>query len=156
MTAEVIGDPDASDRSDRGSAIVEFTFLALLVMVPLVYLVVAVAAVQRSSSAVGEAARAGGRAMATAATVESGEDRARAAVRITLADQGIAPDEAQIRVVDPRSDCDGPEVEPSLDAGAEYALCVIRRAEIPGVPTILGGRGVTTVGRYVVHIDDFR
>jgi hypothetical protein len=143
-------------ESERGSAIVEFTFLALLVMVPLVYLVVAVASVQRSSSAVGEAARAGGRAMATADSIESGEDRARAAVRITLADQGIAPEEAQIRVVAPGTDCDGPEIVPSLDAGAEYALCVIRHAEIPGVPTILGGRGVTTVGRYVIHVDDFR
>jgi Flp pilus assembly protein TadG len=146
----------ATAESERGSAIVEFTFLALLVMVPLVYLVVAVASVQRSSSAVGEAARAGGRAMATADSIESGEDRARAAVRITLADQGIAPEEAQIRVVAPGSDCDGLEIVPSLDAGAEFALCVIRRAEIPGVPTILGGRGVTTVGRYVIHVDDFR
>jgi Flp pilus assembly protein TadG len=146
----------APAESERGSAIVEFTFLALLVMVPLVYLVVAVASVQRSSSAVGEAARAAGRAMATADSIESGEDRARAAVRITLADQGIAPEEAQIRVVATGSKCDGPAVTPSLDAGAEYALCVIRRAEIPGVPTILGGRGVTTVGRYVIHIDDFR
>lgn len=148
------GDPD--DNGDRGSAIVEFTFLAVLVMVPLVYLVVAVASVQRSSSAVGEAARAAGRAMAQADTVAQGQARAQAAVRITFEDAGLPVDSAEVRIVAPGSDCAGPAVDLSLAPGAEFAVCVIRRAEIPGVPTILAGQSVLTIGRYVVHVDDFR
>jgi Flp pilus assembly protein TadG len=146
---------ESGDR-DRGTALVEFTFLGVLVMVPLVYLVVAVASVQRSSAAVGEAARAAGRAMAQADTVQQGRDRAQAAVRIVFEDQGLPPATVSIRIVAPESDCDAAEVAPSLEPGAEYAVCVLRQAEIPGVPTVLTGRGVQTVGRYVVHVDDFR
>lgn len=147
---------DADGAGERGSAIVEFTFLAVLVMVPLVYLVVAVASVERSSSAVGEAARAAGRAMGQADTVAQGQARAQAAVRITFEDAGLAVDSAQLRIVAPSSDCTGPLVAASLEPGAEFAVCVIRRAEIPGVPTVLAGRSVQTIGRYVVHVDDFR
>lgn len=144
------------EAGDGGSAIVEFTFLAVLVMVPLVYLVAAVASVQRSSSAVGDAARAAGRAMAQADTVAQGRARADAAVRIAFEDAGLEPSSARVRIVAPASDCDGPLVAPSLSPGAEFAVCVIRSAEVPGVPTILAGKSVRTVGRYVVHIDDFR
>jgi hypothetical protein len=28
--------------------------------------------------------------------------------------------------------------------------------DVPAVPSVLQGHGITTVGRYVVHIDDFR
>jgi Flp pilus assembly protein TadG len=146
----------SSAGADRGSAIVEFTFLAVLVMVPLVYLIVAIASVQRSSSAVSDAARAAGRALGRADTVAMGEQQARAAVRIAMEDQGLPPDEAQMRVVATSSSCEGPAVAPTLAPGGEYAVCVIRRAQVPGVPTIVAGRGVTTIGRYVVHVDDFR
>jgi hypothetical protein len=27
---------------------------------------------------------------------------------------------------------------------------------LPAVPTVLSGRGVTIIGRYLVHVDDFR
>jgi Flp pilus assembly protein TadG len=156
MRARLHGCDACDGTGDRGSAIVEFTFLAVLVMVPLVYLVVAVASVQRSSSAVGEAARAAGRAMGQADTVAQGQARAQAAVRIAFEDAGLAVDSAQVRIVAPGSDCTGPLVAASLEPGAEFAVCVIRRADIPGVPTILAGRSVQTVGRYVVHVDDFR
>jgi hypothetical protein len=33
---------------------------------------------------------------------------------------------------------------------------VIRHSALPGVPSVLAGRGVTSIGKYVVHIDDFR
>jgi Flp pilus assembly protein TadG len=147
---------DRLRREDSGSAIVEFTFLAVLVMLPLVYLVVAVAVVQRRSSAVGDAARAAGRAIGQADSLAEGGRRAEAAVRIVFEDQGLSPDGAQIRVVAASTDCSGEPIAPSLAPGAEFAVCVISRAEIPGVPTIFAGRGVETVGRYVVHVDDFR
>lgn len=150
------GDSPGDRRRDCGSAIVEFTFLGIVIMVPLVYLVVAVASVQRSSAAVGEAARAAGRAIAQADTVEQGRERARAAVRIVLEDQGLPAEDAQIRVVAVGSGCEAAAVTPSLEAGAEYAVCVVRRADVPGVPSYFAGRGVQTVGRYVVHVNDFR
>ena len=82
------------DDRDRGSAIIEFVFVAILVLVPLVYFVVAVASVQRSTLAVTQAAREAGRAFATANSTAEGVERARAAVRLALADQGL-PDDAR-------------------------------------------------------------
>lgn len=142
-------------REDDGNAVVEFVFVAVIVMVPLVYLVVAVAVGQRSSLAVTQAAREAGRAMATADTVGQGNARAEVAVRLALTDQGITGG-AELRTVAPDSDCDGPAVTATLAPGSEYAVCVTRRVDLPAVPSILEGRGVQTVGRFVVHVDDYR
>ena len=48
-------------RSERGSAIVEFQFLGILLLVPLVYILLAVLDVQRTSYGVTQAAREAGR-----------------------------------------------------------------------------------------------
>ena len=47
--------------AERGSAIVEFHFLGLLLLVPLVYVLLAVLDVQRASYGVTQAAREAGR-----------------------------------------------------------------------------------------------
>lgn len=141
--------------SDEGSAIVEFVFVAVVVLVPLVYLVVAVASVQRSTLAVTQAAREAGRAFATAGSTEAGLGRARAAVRLAVTDEGL-PDDVDLRFVSVGSDCDGSRMTPELRPGMEYAVCVTRHSQLPGVPAFLSGRGVTTIGRYVVHVDDYR
>lgn len=143
-------------RRDEGSAIVEFVAVAVLVMVPLVYIVVAVAAIQRNTSAAGSAARAAGRAMGSADTVDEGIARAQAAVRIALEDAGLPPEAGQLRIVPMSGDCRGPQIVPTLDRGDAYAACVIVTAPIPGVPSVLGGGNQTAVGRFVVNVDDFR
>jgi hypothetical protein len=43
-----------------------------------------------------------------------------------------------------------------LEPGARFTVCVTRRVALPAVPTVLAGHGITTVGRYVVHVDEFR
>ena len=143
------------ENADRGNALVEFVFVAVLVLVPLVYLIAAVASVQRSTLAVTQAAREAGRAFATADTTAEGLARAQVSVRLALVDQSLA-DDADLRWVATGQSCDGATVAPSLTPGAEFAVCVIRHAQLPGVPTLVAGRGVTTVGRYVVHVDDYR
>ena len=79
-------DAAGTDVDDRGSALVEFVYLAVLLMVPVVYLVLAVFDVQRASFAVTEAARQAGRTYVT-----SGCDpgRAQRAADLALADQGV-------------------------------------------------------------------
>ena len=49
-------------RDERGSALIEMTWLSLLLLVPLVYVLVAVFVVQSGSYAVSGAARAAARA----------------------------------------------------------------------------------------------
>jgi hypothetical protein len=74
---------------DRGSAIVEFVWLAILLMVPLVYVVLAALSVQRAAFAETAAARDAARAYATAPSDGAGERRAEAAVALAMHDQGV-------------------------------------------------------------------
>lgn len=141
---------------DAGSAIIEFIFVAVVVMVPLIYLIAAVATVQRTELAVKQAARDAGRAYATSNTEPEAARRVDAAVRLALTDQGL-PDDADVRFVASGADCkDDPQITPTLDPGAEFTVCVIRQVELPGVPSVLAGRGVRAIGAYIVHVDDFR
>jgi Flp pilus assembly protein TadG len=140
---------------DGGSAIVEFVFLAVVVMVPLVYLIAAVATVQRATLAVTQAARDAGRAFATSESDAEARQRVDAAVRLALADQGL-PNDADTRFVAAGSKCSDPPIAPRLTPGAEFTVCVTRRVQLPAVPSVLTGRGIRTVGVYLVHIDDFR
>lgn len=145
------GRPDG----DSGSAIVEFVFVAVVLMVPLVYLIAAVATVQRSTLAVTQAAREVGRAFATSNSAADANRRVDAAVRLALSDQGL-PDDVSTRFVAAGASCGAIAVVPRLAPGAEFAVCVTRRVQLPGVPSVLAGRGIITTGRYVVHMDDFR
>lgn len=142
---------------DAGTAIIEFIFVAVIVMVPLVYLIVAVAGVQRSELAVSQAAREAGRAFATSDRADQAIARAEVAVRIALHDQGL-PDDAELRYIPAGEDCadEPPAVTPQLRPGAEFTVCVRRRVTIPAVPNVLLGKGIITWGEYVVHIDDYR
>ncbi len=77
-------------RDDSGTAVVEFVWLAILLLVPLIYLVLCLARVQAGSYAVTQAAREAGRAFVT--TTEDGHAgaRAQAAADIAFDDQGFA------------------------------------------------------------------
>ena len=60
---------------EDGSALVEFVFIALVVFVPLVYIVAGFSAVQRGVFAATAAAREAGRAMGTAPDPVTGQAR---------------------------------------------------------------------------------
>ncbi|UQX89508.1 hypothetical protein M6D93_05740 [Jatrophihabitans telluris] len=141
---------------DAGNAIVEFVFLALLIMVPLVYFIVAVAEVQRTRLSVTAAARDVGRALATGRDSQDSAARANVALRVALAGHGLNPSQVQLRYVSAAQDCSATAIAPDLEPGAEFAVCVIRRERLPGIPSVVTGRGITLIGRYVVHVDDFR
>jgi len=75
--------------SDLGSALVEFVWLAVLLVVPLVYIVLTAVSVQRGAFGLTAAARDAGRAYATAGSDTLGERRAEAAVTLAMRDQGV-------------------------------------------------------------------
>lgn len=76
-------------RSESGTVLVEVTWLAILLLVPLVYVVLSVFEVQRAAFAATAAARAAGRAYVMAPSPAEAEARARAAGAVALADQGV-------------------------------------------------------------------
>jgi Flp pilus assembly protein TadG len=76
--------------TERGSATVEFTWLTLLLLVPLVYVVIAVFETQRTAYAVAAASEAAARAFIQADDPARAESRARVAARLVLADHDVS------------------------------------------------------------------
>jgi hypothetical protein len=68
---------------------VEFVFIALVVFVPLIYIVAGFSAVQRGVFASTAAAREAGRAMATAPDPATGQDRALRAAALAVEDRAV-------------------------------------------------------------------
>ena len=75
--------------AERGSAVVEFVFLAVLMLVPLFYLVMMLARLQAGAYAVSVAAREAGRAYVTASTQAAAAARAQVAWSSAFEDQGF-------------------------------------------------------------------
>jgi Flp pilus assembly protein TadG len=119
-------------RDEGGSALVEVTWLAILLMVPLLYIVIAVFDVQRSAFGLDVAARAAGRAYATAPSEDLGLPRARAAARVALADQHLDADDVDLRVT-----C-RPDPDNCLAPGAVIDVGVAYQVPLPLAPTALG------------------
>lgn len=87
---------------EGGSAIVEFVFLAVLVMVPLFYLVMTLSRLQAGAYAASTAAREAGRAYVTASDQDAASVRAEAAARIAFEDQGFGEPATALHLL-----CDG-------------------------------------------------
>ena len=119
-------------RGDDGSAIVEFVWLAILLLVPLVYVVVTVFETQRTAYAVSAAARSAGRAFVTAPDQASGYARARAAARLAFADQGT---DAPVAV---RISC-RPSPGSCLSPGSVIFVRVASSVALPLTPAVFGG-----------------
>ncbi len=119
-------------RTERGSALVELTWLGLLLLVPLLWIVLSVFEVQRGAFAVSGAARAAGRAYALAPSDEVGQSRAQAAARQVMADQGVGEQPLGLLVTcAPAGDCHAP--------GAVITVDVRSRVNVPLLPDVLGG-----------------
>ncbi|WP_163508894.1 hypothetical protein [Fodinicola acaciae] len=143
-------------KSDDGSTVVEFVFLAVVILIPLIYVVLVASALQRNAFGVTEAARQAGRAYATAGDETSARSRAAYAMRLALEDQGLSTDATQLRFVAAGNDCQGPETTPSLAPGSAFAVCVVRAFRLPAVPSFVDGGHNTVTGVFVVRIDRFR
>ena len=156
--AAIAGRSTATESAgdDRGAAIVEFVFLGVLLLVPLMYLALAASAVQRNLYGVTQAAREAGRAYATG-TAANAPARAQYAARLALEDQGVAGDDVVVRYGAVDADCLTATAEPwPTIPGAEFAVCVTRPFTVPGVPGVLIGRSSTVTGRFIVHLDEYR
>lgn len=121
------------DTPDRGSAIVEFLGVALVLLVPVVYLVLVLARMQSAAFAVDGAAREAARAFVTAPDLSAAASRAVAAAAIALDDQGLDPDVA------PGAVAIACTADPCLTPGTLVTATVELDVTLPGVPDWLGG-----------------
>lgn len=119
-------------RDERGSASLEFITAGTLLLVPLVYLVVALSALQSGSLAVEAAARQATRTFVEAETQDAAAARADRAVAFALADHGLDSATTSIRIsCSPRPD----------DCLARLGLVTVEvetRVVLPLVPAALG------------------
>ena len=121
------------ERSESGSALIEFTWLAVILIVPLVWLVVAVFQVQQGAFALSAAANAAGRAYALAPDEATGRVRARQVVQQVLADQGVAGQRAQINVT-----CQTPVRGHCLVGQSVITVELSSSVRFPATPRIFG------------------
>jgi Flp pilus assembly protein TadG len=138
-------------RDDRGSAVVEFVTLGVVLMVPLVYLVLAMGRVQAATYAADGSARAAARAFVLAPTDGDARDRARAAVRLGLRDQGFDEPDGSLDLTCSARQC--------LTPGGQVVATVTVDVVLPGVPGFVDGVipvHVTVRATQVAVVDEFR
>lgn len=85
-------------RKDDGTATLEFITTGMILLLPLVYLVLTVAAIQGGALAVEGAARQAVRVFVQAASVPDAESRAKRAVEFALADYGLDAADADVSI----------------------------------------------------------
>jgi Na+-transporting methylmalonyl-CoA/oxaloacetate decarboxylase gamma subunit len=123
------GSPE-SLPNDEGSAIIEFVFLAVLMLVPIVYLIVALGRIQAGALAVEQGAREAARAFVTAPDEASAAVRAQTAAALAFHDQGFAgPYDGQLSVR-----C---STAPCLTGNGRVTVDVQITVLLPGVPRFL-------------------
>ncbi len=123
---------DGSGLAEEGSASIEFLTVGLLLLVPTVYLVLALASIQSAAFAVEGAARQASRVFVQAPTVAAAQAAAERAIAVTLADYGLQARDAEV----------------TLACGPAPADCLARRgfvtvevsivAPLPIFPAVLG------------------
>ena len=137
-------------RGDEGTALLEFTYLAILLMVPLVYVMTSAFQVQRAAFGVTEAARQAGRAYARADSPAAGQARAAAATALALADQGIGD------AAPPAISCSG---GPCLAPGSTVQVTVSYTVRLPVISAFFpsgAGPGIPVSARHTEVVDTFQ
>lgn len=119
-------------REEAGSALIEAVWLSILLLVPLVYIVLAVFTVQRAAYGVSAAAEAAGRAFTLAPDEVSAAGRARAAAAVALADHGVDVSAEQVAI-----SC-APDPSNCLGPGSVITVVVDAEVGLPLMPAVLG------------------
>lgn len=153
-------DEGGGPGAERGSATIEFVGVAVMVLVPLMYLVLAVFDVQREVFATTQAAREAGRAFETASGWSEGVEWASTAARLAYEDHGLDPSDAILSLAGSPRACAEKAGAPlrsgqSQDLEQGTVMCVSRPVRLPGVPGFLDGGHNTVTGAYPMHFSEY-
>ncbi|MGA9715785.1 MAG: hypothetical protein WBQ48_08155, partial [Aeromicrobium sp.] len=111
----------------RGTATIEFIWLSILLLVPLLYVLVAVFDAQRAAYGTSSASRAAARAFLQSPDVVTGERRARSAARLAMTDQGVDGATVQISCLPTSAAC--------LQPGSSVRVFVQTSQRLPLTPS---------------------
>ena len=127
---------------DHGAAMVEFVLLAVVLVVPLSYLVLAVFDLQREAFGANAATREAARVFVRAPSTVVGEERARTAAQLTLGDHGVDLDPSALTL----SCSDTPCLTPGATVKVSYRSTV----RLPFIP-VIGSRDLVSVPVVASH-----
>ncbi len=136
--------------NDEGNALVEFTYLSVLLMIPLVYVLISVFLVQRAAFGTTEAARQAGRAYTRAPSVDQAEARGAAAAMLALKDQGVTD------AAPPVFECLG---GPCLTPGSRVRVTISYRVRLPLLGSVFGrgaGGTIPVTATHTEYVDRFK
>lgn len=141
---------------DAGNAVLEFVVLATFLMVPLIYVIIAVAQVQGSAYGATEATREAGRAYVGAATSLDGSRQACTAATVALRNEVATPFDcaSQLRV----SCISEPGCSPGLVPGETIRVEIDLTVDLPFLPSSVFGHSLS-VPVHAVHdeiVDPYR
>jgi Flp pilus assembly protein TadG len=135
---------------DRGAALVEFCLLGVVLTVPVVYLIVVAATVQRAAFAVTAAVRDAGRAYVTAGSDPLGRRRAMLAAQVALRGAHVAWSAADLVISCSPGPC-------SYAPGSAVTVQLAVPVPLPGLPQLLCGHdcraGIPVRARHTELID---
>ena len=117
------------DGPDRGSAVVEFVGLGLLLLIPIMYLVVTVARVQAGSFAVVAASEQAGQAVTTMNPATFNPAVLQEVAGVAALDHGFETQDLAVRVSCAQGACTSP--------GAVVTVHAQLNVQLPGVPGFL-------------------
>lgn len=123
--------PRASIDDDAGAAALEFILVGLVLLVPVVYLIVALGAIQAHALGIEAGSRHIARAITTAPDAGSADARAQAILASVTAEYGIDPDAVQVSV-----SC-RPAGVACPSAGATLLVSLSTAVPLPLVPSVL-------------------
>ena len=135
-------------RTERGSALVELTWLGLLLLIPLVYVVITIVTVQRSAYGATEAARAAGRAFVLAPDLATAQARAMQAAQLAMQDQGLALDRTDVLII-----CH-PTPQSCLQPGSTVEVALNLHVGLPLLPSF-GSSPTASVAVHASHVEPY-
>lgn len=135
---------------DGGNAVVEFTTLGVLLLIPTLYLLITLGRIQAAVFATEAGARGAARAVTVSDSEEAGLDAAAWLVEFALDDQGFEAEPGAMDVRCSAASC--------LEPGSDVTVTVAVTVPLPGVPSFGGwaGRGIEVSATHVAVVDDFR
>jgi len=132
----------AADRADSGTAVVEFIFAAVVLLIPVVYLMLALSQLQAASYATTSAAVSASRIAARDANPS--EQRAEDVAAMHFADFGLRDVPISIAY-----SCSGP----CGQAGSLVTATVETKVPLPGIPLLFGSANSPHITMRASHTD---
>lgn len=141
-----------ADRAgERGSMLVEASFLLVLIVIPMVYLIATVGQLQAGAYAASAAAREAGRTFATSAEPQLAPGRAVAAAQLVFSAHGFDQGEGTVNLSCPTGMCLEPGSTVQIEAQVQVALPLMPDFVRHVLPTY-----VTMSAEHLEAVDEYR